>query len=241
MKWIGIIQFYDELKNGNLPRAVRSMRRICNEIIGYDDGSTDGGGAWGDANLDACIHGASNDWDAEIQHKHAMLEEAKRRGADWVLWLDADEELSPQAVAGLRKLEGKEGVTGICIPEINLWRDEHNYRIDSQYGNAGFLRAWRVTPLLKYSDEQVWGRGLHLPQFPKAAQAKLEGLQQPDHELGIIGEPIIHHSWSSPEKIQAKYERYKAKGQSGWSLDRLLDSQHAVRVKVRPEWFWPSE
>lgn len=228
MKWIGIIQFFNELPV-NLPRAVRSMRRICDAVIGYDDASTDGSGAWADEHLDECFHGERNEWGREVAHKSLMLERARAIGADWVLWVDADEELSPPAVAALRRLEARPDLTGITIPEINLWRSQSSYRVDRAFGDAGFLRAWRMRPELRYHDAP---EGLHQAQFPPAARERMAGLRYPD-------EPMIHYSWDSPEKIAAKHARYAAQGQCGENLDRLQDDPAAVLVPVKPEWFWP--
>lgn len=241
MKIIGIIQVYNELPE-NLPRAVRSARRLCQEMIGYDDGSTDGSGAWMDANLDHVIHGERNEWNMELLHKHLMLEEAKRRGADWIFWIDCDEELSPPALAAIpRCIDGDAEMTGIGIPEMHLWRTQTHYRVDAGFGRSGFLRLWRVTPALRYSDEQIFGRTLHQWQFPPSARERMGGLAQPSPEIGVVGEPMLHYSWDSPAKITAKYERYKAMGQEGWNLERLKDSDYAELIPARPEWFWPKE
>lgn len=239
MKFIAIVQAFNEMPE-NLPRCVASARRLCHEVVGYDDGSTDGTGAWMDANLDHVFHGERNEWKEEIRHKHLMLEEARRRGADWVLWIDCDEELSPPAVAAIPRAIGADpALTGVCIPEINLWRDRQHYRVDAQFWPAGFLRLWRVRPELRYTEDQVEQRSLHRPQFPDAAREKMVSLEQPDHVLGVVGEPMVHYSWDSPEKIAAKYARYAAQGQDGWALERLRDTPDAVLAPARPEWFWP--
>ena len=226
-KWVGLIQAFNELPE-NLPRAVASMRRICDKVVGYDDGSTDGSTAWMSDHLDKVFIGSVNDWKSELQHKSQMLEWARAEGCDWVLWLDADEELSPPAVAALRRLEDRDDLTGICVPEINLWRSKESYRVDSQFGDAGFLRCWRMCHRLRYEPS---GPGLHQQQFPPTARESMTSLRYPD-------EPIIHYSWDSPEKIVAKHARYAAMGQCGPSLDRLLDVPNAVLVPVKPEWFW---
>jgi len=226
----GLIQFKDEMPE-NLPRAVASMRKLCDYVVGYDDASTDGSLAWAAQNLDHVFTSAENDWKAEIQHKWLMLEHLRKIGVDWVLWLDADEELSPPAVAAIQKLVAEQpDLTGITVPELNLWSKQTHYRIDRQFGDAGFLRLWRMRPELVYHDP--YDRGLHRPQFPPAARDKMGGLKYPD-------EPIIHYSWDSDAKIVAKHARYAAQGQAGESLDRLAPDPSAVLVPVKPEWFWP--
>jgi hypothetical protein len=232
VKFGGLIQFKDEMPE-NLPRAVASMRKLCEYVVGYDDASTDGSAAWAAANLDHLFCGTENDWKAEIQHKWMMLEHLRKIGVDWVLWIDADEELMAPTPDAIRaRIAEKPHLTGICLSEINLWRDREHYRIDRQFGDAGFLRLWRMRPELVYPDP--YDRGLHRPQFPPPAQEKIES-------LGYPAPGILHYSWDSPAKIAAKHARYAAQGQSGESLDRLEDDPAAVRLPVRPEWFWPKE
>lgn len=230
MKYGGLIQFRDEMPE-NLPRAVASMRKLCDYIVGYDDASTDGSSAWAAAHLDYLFCGTENDWKAEIQHKWLMLEHLRKIGVDWVLWLDADEELMAPTPDAIRaRIAEKPDLTGICLSEINCWGSRTHYRIDRQFGDAGFLRLWRMRPELVYPDP--YDRGLHRPQFPPAAKEKIES-------LGYPAPGILHYSWDSPEKIVAKHARYAAQGQAGESLDRLAPDPSAVLVPVRPEWFWP--
>lgn len=231
LKFIAIIQAFNELPD-NLPRCVASARRLCQEIVGYDDGSTDGSGAWMDAHMDHVFHGAKNDWHDEIAHKKLMLDEAKRRGADWILWIDCDEQLmrgTPDAVK--KRIAENPELTGICLCEINLWGDEQHYRTDKGFGDAGFLRLWKNRPELQYGEV---GPGLHRHQFPEAAREKIES-------LGYPSPGILHYSWSSHEKIVAKHARYEAQGQSGWNLSRLLPDPNAVLEPIDPDWLPPKE
>lgn len=231
-RWGGLIQVKDELPE-NLPRAVASMRRICDVIVGYDDASTDGSLEWMREHLDHVFAGEVNDWEAEVEHKAMMLEWLRAQGVDWVLWLDADEAISPPAVVALRRLAANDpSLTGICVPEINLWRSESHYRVDDGFGDAGFLRCWRMRPELRYDD--VTTRRLHRHQFPEAARERMTSLRYPD-------EPIVHYSWSSPAKIEAKFLRYARAGLGGWNLSRLQDRHDAVLVPVDPRWFWPKD
>ncbi|OGL25189.1 hypothetical protein A3A68_01800 [Candidatus Saccharibacteria bacterium RIFCSPLOWO2_01_FULL_48_13] len=223
-----MIQFNNEMPE-NLPRAVASARKLCKYVVGYDDASTDGSGEWGDANLDVCLHGKTTDWMGQINHKIAMLAELKKLNVDWIFWLDADEELSPTALAAIpRVIEAHPELTGIYIPQVNLWSDRQHYRVDRKFGRSKFLRLWKNRPELMYHEVT---RGLHQEQFPPAANENTTTLKRPD-------EPIIHYSWDSPQKIRAKHARYAAMGQTGEDLNRIAEDPNAELIPVKPEWFW---
>lgn len=229
MRWVGLIQAFNELPE-NLPRAIASMRKLCDMIVGYDDASTDGTREWMQSHLDHVIVGEQNDWKSEIAHKKLMLDWIRANAnADWILWMDADEELSPPAVRAIRAIESRQDITGIKVPGINLWRSKQHFRVDRSYGNASHLKCWKMRPELIYEDLRYC---LHWPQYPPAAKESAVGLIYPD-------EPMLHYSWDSPEKIRAKHAMYKSLGQSGEDLDRLEDDSGAALVPVDPSWFWP--
>ena len=233
MRFGGLICVYNELPE-NLPRAIASMRKLCDVVVGYDDGSTDGSGAWMDQHLDHCFHGERNDWHAEIAHKKLMLDWLQQQvpRVDWILWLDADEALMPGCIEAIpRMIAAKPELTGIALSEINLWSCETHYRVDRQFGDAGFLRLWKNRPELQYGDT---GPGLHQLQFPEAARQRIES-------LGYPAPGVLHYSWSSHAKIVAKYERYKSMGQWGEALERIGPDPNAVLVAADPAWFWPKE
>jgi glycosyltransferase involved in cell wall biosynthesis len=82
----------------NLPRLLASVEGLAGEIVVVDSGSTDGtkglalaaGARWEEA-----------EWSGFIVQKNRALELCAQ---PWVLFMDADEALSPELVAGLRKV-----------------------------------------------------------------------------------------------------------------------------------------
>ena len=52
---------------------------------------------------------------------------------------------------------------------------------------------------------------------------------------------IIHRGFATDYQIMTKYDVYKANGQNGWALDRLLDEKTLEVVKLNidmlPTWF----
>ncbi len=232
---VGILQVFNELSEhpDYLPRVVASMRRVCKSIVAYDDGSTDGTDKWLADNVDHLIRGERNDWKAEIAHKQAMLDVAAKSTPHWILWLDADEELTPQATDTIHAREKDwqaQGVTGVQILETNLWRSREFHRVDRAYDRGWFVRLWRWRAGMSY--EAPGKLGLHQRQHPAGVDRRLLRLP-PDQGR------VIHYSWDSPEKIARKHLRYAALGQKGEDLHRLLDSPRAVLQPVDPAWFWP--
>jgi glycosyltransferase involved in cell wall biosynthesis len=228
--FVGIIQFWNEMPE-NLPRAVRSLRRFCTHVVGYDDASTDGSREWATENLDHLFCGEVNDWEAEVSHKSMMLEEAKKYAPDWFFWLDADEEVSPGAVDALLHQPIGRGVTGLRLHSVHLWKSQTMHRVDEAYNAGDFLRAWRNVDGLCYPPAAVNSRRLHQSQFPPQA-AKNAILLDRD------AAPIVHYSWDTAEKIAAKYNLYKSHGQSGKNLSRCADGPGVIVEPTKEGWFW---
>ena len=153
---------------GNLRRCLESVNGAVDEIIVVDTGSTD------NTSLIAQEYGAlvqTFTWkDNFSDARNASLEKAS---GDWILFLDADEELAPQSKEALRKLTrdnnvegyfikvmnylGNEGWTDTCPDLIfRLFRNRKNYRfrgaiheqivdvILEQNNQAGFRMAEEI-------------------------------------------------------------------------------------------------
>lgn len=81
-----------------IARCVASMRGLCEDVLVLDSGSTDGTVEIARA-LGARVE--HRDWDGFARQKNAAIERARH---PWVLLLDADEWLEPDAQARLRVL-----------------------------------------------------------------------------------------------------------------------------------------
>lgn len=81
-----------------IARCVASMRGLCEDVLVLDSGSTDGTVEIARA-LGARVE--HRDWDDFARQKNAAIERARH---PWVLLLDADEWLEPEAQARLRAL-----------------------------------------------------------------------------------------------------------------------------------------
>lgn len=229
---VGILQVHNELTvdPAHLPRVMRSLRRVCKHVIAYDDGSTDGSRDWLAHEADELIVGEVNDWHGELAHKAAMLDRAARHRPAWIVWLDADEEFSPEAVRSIHALEGswrQQGVTGVRMIERNLWRDRLHHRLDMDHDRGWFMRLWRWHDKLRYSSTE---KGLHRTQFPDGVAAR-------DLRLPAERGCVMHYSWDSPAKIAAKLARYARAGDRK-SLPRMTDGPHVKLEWVPDSWRW---
>lgn len=243
MNLCAILQTYQELENGNLPRYMQNISRYCDSICIYDDGSTDGTrdyifdvwDAWTkgkpvegipiDAKLQEIyyIYGQVNDFKNELAHKQAQLERCKTRGVDWVLRIDADETLDERLVPKIHDMCLNTPSNSFAFHTINLWRSPNYYRVDNGYNDVVFNRLWKLTPGLHFNIQP----GLHLTNYPVGAT---------DNEIFAPGE-IIHWGFSSNKSIIEKYLMYKKHGQAGWALNRLIDESTLKIAKSKQEWF----
>ena len=87
----------------NLPRLLASIEGLAAEIVVVDSGSTDGTEAIARA---AGARWETAEWHGFIAQKNRVLELCTQ---PWVLFLDADEALSPELAASLRALFAKSG------------------------------------------------------------------------------------------------------------------------------------
>lgn len=224
MKLVGIVQTYNEAKSGNLERCLASLTRYCDEVIVYDDGSTDDSRRIYDDKYHCHYTIANgNDFQNELRHKQLLVDRAKKLEADWVLRMDADEVIEPRGESEIRTLLSDTDKTGWAFHMVNLWRSPAFYRVDNGYNDVIFNRLWRVHPDLHFNVQ----KGLHLTNYPVGATDK----------EGFTDLQIIHYGFATDEAILAKYNMYKSHGQTGAALTRLVDERGLMVRRSKPEWF----
>src|SRR5882762_6475906 len=96
-KIIAICQIYNEIEKGNLERFVTYIKPLCDALIVYDDGSTDGSYEYMKTVTQYVIRGAKNNFSEEKKHKQLLLDKALSLHPDFIFYLDADEVLSAHA------------------------------------------------------------------------------------------------------------------------------------------------
>ncbi len=135
MNVIGMLRVKNEARW--IARAVRSIQPLCDRVVVFDDGSTDGTPDIA-RDLNAYVWHQGCDGCDEARDKNFMLELAIGYRADWVLMIDGDEELTAASVPILQQALKRKDVRSISMDVLYLWDEEQQVRVDGVYRE--FLR-----------------------------------------------------------------------------------------------------
>jgi glycosyltransferase involved in cell wall biosynthesis len=226
LKLVGFLQIHNENETGNLIRVLNHMKKICDEIVIYDDGSTDNSVEIALKYTKNIIKGETNDFQNELEHKQQLLSLALSLNPDWIVWLDADEVFDRNGeIYGIRALcnyGNSNGIDGFSFKEFNLWKSTNKYRVDELWFKLWQVRLWKNNGKLKFLQE----KGLHRQIYPLG----LDKILHSDFK-------VIHYGFSSKEKLRQKYEMYKKAGQTGRLLERFYDETGIKLKKFSKDWF----
>lgn len=229
MKIAAFLQLRNELSAGHLTRCLTDVKTWADEIFIYDDCSDDGSQEeyLKYTTSDHIIFGKVREFKKELFHKKELLELTLKSNPDWIVWLDGDDVLDYRFTSQIRGHLHKLpiNVDGVLFHNLNLWRSPSVHRLDNQFNGLMKINVWRNNGNLFYTPSE----GLHQNQHPN-------GL------VGVInlGFELIHYGFASTKSIVEKYEMYKAEGQSGWALDRLIDESTLQLVATPDEIFPPN-
>lgn len=236
MRIIGFLQNYNGVQAGHLYRCLQSMSRCTDEIVVYDDASTEDVKPLYDQFDCDVIYGRKNEFHRELFHKQQLLYAAMLRHPDWILWFDSDAILGRQFEDRERTeavLESSEaqGIVLLHLHNLNLWRSNGHYRVDNSFNDLWHGVFWKNTGQLHYKPV---GR-LHQKQYPQFWS---------DPDVHIINSKfpgddgkLIHFGFATDEEIARKYFKYRESGQTGWALDRLVtENEERELIAVDPEW-----
>ncbi len=225
LRLIGFLQMYNEGKSGNLRRCLPHLKEICDDIVIYDDASTDESVSVARQVTSNIIISEANDFTREIFQKQQLLDLAISLNPDWIVWLDADELFERKGeLGGVRALcqYGTEhDIDGFAFLMYNLWKNERNYRVDELWFKNWQVKLWRNNGKLKFDLKE----GLHNIGYPSGMSDV--------HRTDI---KVIHYGFSSEEKVNNKYSRYKSYGQTGRWLERITDETDLVLNKLSIDW-----
>jgi len=214
------------------------MFEMCQYVYVYDQDSDDGSKEVYKLypNL-VVVESSTNDFKNEIFCKAILLEKLLKEhpDVDFIFWLDGDSLVNSTLTHNNNKVlfsicehAVAHSIDGILLEHYNLWRSDLYYRIDNSYHalSHGVCALWRNNGKLEFKKID----GLHKPQFPNGITKTTK-----------IPFGIIHRGFATDYQIMTKYDVYKAHGQNGWALDRLLDESTLEVLKidknVLPTWF----
>lgn len=222
-KIVSITQVFNEIEKDNLVRFFKYLKPVVDEIVIYDDCSTDGSYEYALENTNHVIRGFKNDFSNEINHRDILIKKALSLNPDFILWIDADEILSNGSEKTLINLCDKcieEDYNGVQFHEINLWRSKTWKRTDSLFNDGWFTRLWKASSDLELKTDK---KGLHQNLVPL----------QIDKVFKQNDSFFIHYGFSSKKNLAVKYLTYKKHGQSGYEgLERIIDERILKLQKV---------
>ena len=223
---IAFIQIYNENKKGNLERVLNHISRFCDDIVIYDDGSSDNSYEIASKFTNNIIRSDVNDFKNEVEHKQQLLELALSLNPDWIIWLDADEVFDRDGESfGIRALcryGQRNKIDSFSFQEYNLWKSENQYRVDKHWHKLWQIRLWRNNGKLKFDVKH----GLHQKLYPMNLKKKCTS------EI-----KVIHYGFSSLEKIEQKYQMYKTNEPGAWYLGMFKDEKEIHLRKFSRDWF----
>lgn len=237
MKIIGFTQLRNELSKGNLENWFKQMS-VCDYIYIFDQNSDDGSLEYY-KQFDNCvvIESPTNRFNEELICKQELLEKllSDHPDTDWILWLDGDLLLDGRLLSNngkelkeLCRLGSVHKIDGYMFNHYNLWRSDIYYRVDDAYHSldGNWCPLWRNNGNLKFNNQ----KGLHLLQYPNGID-----------RVNKTPYAVIHRGFATDYQIMTKYDVYKANGQNGWKLERLLNEfeleVHKLEDGLLPDWF----
>jgi len=198
-----IITFNEE---ANIVRTLESVKGIADEIIIVDSGSTDATLALAQA------HGAKvfvEPWKGFALQKNSSLAKAT---SDWILSLDADEEVSPELAQNILSL-----LRSASLPEHNGYlMNRRNIYFGTWLKRCGYYPDPKLR-LVKRGTTQFELRPVH------------EDMKMPGRKGHLQGD-LLHHAYKNLEDFLEHQNRYSslgaemvvAKGKVGFSFMNIV-------------------
>lgn len=202
-------------EEANLGRTLQSVQAIADEIIVVDSGSTD-------ATVSiAQSFGAKvfvEPWKGFPRQKNSSLQKA---GCDWILSLDADEELSPELAASIKTL-----LDSGSAPQFNGYTmNRRNLYFGRWIKHSGYYPDPKLR-LIKRGSAEFELRDVH------------EDLKMPG-PLGHLHGDMIHHAYPTLESFIEHANRYSSLGAGMVARERKVGFSF-VNIVLRPavRFFW---
>ena len=227
---------YNEVTKGNLELCLINFQQWADEIVIYDDASTDNSVEVAEKYTKHIIRGEVNNFFEELAHKQQLLEYALTLNPDWIMWIDCDEILDRAGTLGGLRLLAEQGLNvdadAYSFHETNLWRSQTYYRVDTMFDKGWFVRLWKIVPGITFDVKD----GLHLDLFPKTI----------DHSKIVKSDiRVLHYGFSDykttlvhigamPETGWTK-ETFTTLAPENWILNETKCLCHRVPIQWYPD------
>jgi glycosyltransferase involved in cell wall biosynthesis len=196
-------------EEANIGRTLDSVRAIAGEIVVVDSGSTDATVAL------ARVHGAKvfvEPWKGFAAQKNSAL--AKATG-DWILSLDADEEVSPELAVAIREL--------LHTPEppkyAGYTMNRRNLYLKRWLKRSGYYPDPKLR-LIKRGAAEFEPRAVH-------EDMKMAG------PLGHLKGDLIHHAYPTLESFIEHANRYSSLG-AQMEVEKRPAGFSFINIVLRP-------
>jgi glycosyltransferase involved in cell wall biosynthesis len=196
-------------EEANIVRTLQSVKDIADEIVVVDSGSTDAtvGLAKG--------FGAKvfvEPWKGFARQKNSSLEKA---GCDWILSLDADEEVSPELAASIKGLL----TSGSAPPFAGYTMNRRNMYFGKWIRRSGYYPDPKLR-LIRRGATEFELRDVH------------EDMKMPG-PLGHVSGDLIHHAYPTLESFIEHANRYSSLGADMVVRERKIGFS-VVNIVFRP-------
>lgn len=217
-----LLQNRNEVESGHLLRFLKWNSELYDNIVAYDDFSSDDSVELLKVHGAAVIEGQYKMFSSELNIKRILLDKALEEfpETDWFLWLDADELLlsSRQQLESIIHNASLKGYDGLQLPLVNLWRSEVYFRADSNFNELKNVRIWKNTGRLYFDPKP----GLHHLMHPKGLRKILD----------FPNLKVLHFGFSSEAHITKKFQTYRDSGQRARNLWRLVDESNIDLISI---------
>jgi|SRR5438270_1282120 len=193
----------------NIARTLKSVKDIADEIIVVDSGSTDA------TTSIAQSFGAKvfvESWKGFARQKNSALEKA---GCDWILSLDADEEVSPELAGSIKAL-----LQSAQMPQLQGYRmNRRNMYFGRWIRRSGYYPDPKLR-LVRRDAAEFELRDVH-------EDIKMQG------EQGHLKGDLIHHAYPTLESFIEHANRYSSLG-AGMVVRERKAGFSVVNIILRP-------
>ena len=236
-KITALLMFRNE--EANIPIFMENLLPFVDEILGYDDNSTDESASLFLGKGGKLIHFTPTSvWSngGENQIRQALLQEGRRRGGQFFVVLDCDETFNAFFKDSFESyLQNMAPGQSMRLKWINLWDSQDRFCSSNSIWEPNYKEfAFRDHPDLSYGS----GR---LHSFGRVAKATtvFGGVDVPDDE-GVV----LHSQFVSWERLQLKQSWYRLQEwlyttQSTYAINkkyRITLNKHVDTLPLPPHW-----